>query len=419
MRTAAAEVVGRLYPDASFAIAPRKQSAVFVEGPEAPLPLRYLGDPSAPASDETQDEIRQAACDLRSSGHGAPASAARPEQNDEAPLSRLNAYATTNWQVTSMSVEVTSRCNLRCVHCYLPTYSDRGLSLARLRRLATEAAEAGVVFVSLTGGEPFMRPGVMDVVELFASNFAVDIKTNGLRIDGGAIARLACLPLMDVQISVYDVQEGRSAVTRTPYPFRKVAEVAGALAAGGVPVTLSVLVTKHNIDHLAEIHRILSAIAGCTTFYSPYITPRRTGAGAEVQGRLSSREMRERLLPFLRDIDAVPQLRRYRCTESADTVCYTGRDQVAVLADGTVLPCLDMNVSLGNVQREPLAAVLGRRRERLSGFAMSQVSKCLRCSERDYCDSCPGIALAESGDWRIPVQHKCDVTQLYRAEGRR
>jgi radical SAM protein with 4Fe4S-binding SPASM domain len=264
-----------------------------------------------------------------------------------------------------------------------------------------------------------MRPEAMDVVELFASNFAVDIKTNGLRIEGDAIARLVRLPLIDLQISVYEIHDGQSATTRTPYPFGRVAEVAGVLAAGGVRVTLSVLVTKHNIDHLDEIHRILSAIGGCTVFYSPYITPRRTGAGAEVQGRLSSGEMHERLLPFLREIDAVPKLRRYRCTESADTVCYAGRDQVAVLADGTVLPCLDMNVLLGNVQREPLAAVLGRRRERLSGFAMAEVSKCLRCSERDYCDSCPGIALAESGDWRIPVEHKCDVTKLYRAEGRR
>lgn len=406
------EVVSRSYRDASFAIAPRTRAALFVEGPDAPLLLRYLADPAAPASDETHDEIRRAAAELRGGAAGQPADATGAD--DGFPLSRLNSYATANWQVTSMSVEVTSRCNLRCVHCYLPTYNEPGLPLAEMWRLAAEAAEAGVVFASLTGGELFVRPEAMDVVELFASSFAVDIKTNGLRLDQAVIARLSRLPLMDVQISIYGTHEGHSAVTRTRYPFGRVAEVAGALAGAGVPVTLSVLVTRRNVGELAEIHRALSAIEGCAVFYSPYVTPRRTGAGPEIEDRLSGREMRERLLPFLRDIEAVPQLRPYRCTESADTVCYAGRDQIAVLADGTILPCLDMNVTLGNVRREALADVLARRRERLAGFAMVQVPKCLGCSERDYCDSCPGVALAENGDWRIPSQHKCDVTQLYR-----
>ncbi|RPJ19156.1 MAG: radical SAM protein, partial [Chloroflexi bacterium] len=76
--------------------------------------------------------------------------------------------------ITYLRISVTDRCNLRCVYC-LP---ERGIQWqARENQLSVEeiacvteaAAQAGVKRVRLTGGEPLMRPDIVEIVARIAS----------------------------------------------------------------------------------------------------------------------------------------------------------------------------------------------------------------------------------------------------------
>ncbi|PYX91398.1 MAG: hypothetical protein DMG71_20315 [Acidobacteria bacterium] len=80
-------------------------------------------------------------------------------------------------------LDVTYRCNERCVHCYLD-HDDHGeMSKAEIKELLQELADIGVFSVTFSGGEVFMRRDFVDLVEHARRLlFAVRIKTNGVMI---------------------------------------------------------------------------------------------------------------------------------------------------------------------------------------------------------------------------------------------
>src|ERR1044071_8613079 len=77
-----------------------------------------------------------------------------------------------------VQLDVTYRCNERCVHCYLD-HDDHGeMSLAEIRDLLNQLADAGVFYLSLSGGEVFMRRDFFDILEHARSLlFNVKVKT--------------------------------------------------------------------------------------------------------------------------------------------------------------------------------------------------------------------------------------------------
>ena len=84
---------------------------------------------------------------------------------------------------------VENRCHLKCQHCYetedtFPHEKEHALSLSDYARIFDELAGLGVLVVTLSGGEVFLRRDFLDIVELARKKrFAVRIYTSGTLID--------------------------------------------------------------------------------------------------------------------------------------------------------------------------------------------------------------------------------------------
>src|SRR5512136_2391912 len=92
-----------------------------------------------------------------------------------------------------LRISLTDRCNLRCVYC-MPqemhlTPRDELLTAAEILTIARAARELGFDKIRLTGGEPTVRPELLDIVRgISALGFqAISMTTNGLRL--GELAR--------------------------------------------------------------------------------------------------------------------------------------------------------------------------------------------------------------------------------------
>jgi MoaA/NifB/PqqE/SkfB family radical SAM enzyme len=73
-------------------------------------------------------------------------------------LHRLIAWASKNFVPLDVSLELTHRCNFRCQHCYIPDFSlPNLLTTERILSLLEELKAAGTLFLTLTGGEMFLR----------------------------------------------------------------------------------------------------------------------------------------------------------------------------------------------------------------------------------------------------------------------
>ena len=79
-------------------------------------------------------------------------------------MAQLNDKALRNGVPLSVHLDITYRCNERCEHCYLEHDGQDELTTAEIRGLVDQLAEAGVFFLTISGGEPLLRPDCFEII---------------------------------------------------------------------------------------------------------------------------------------------------------------------------------------------------------------------------------------------------------------
>src|SRR5579862_4766051 len=104
----------------------------------------------------------------------------------------------------SVQLDLTYRCNERCIHCYLD-HDDHGeMTSAEIKTLLDQMADAGVFFLTLSGGEILMRKDFFEILEYARMlMFCIKLKTNGVMIREHQAERIRALGVHSVQISIY------------------------------------------------------------------------------------------------------------------------------------------------------------------------------------------------------------------------
>ncbi|MDP2910277.1 MAG: radical SAM protein [bacterium] len=102
-------------------------------------------------------------------------------------------------------LQITERCNLNCAHCFLSA-GPKGdhMSINDIRNIViTRLKECRVINITLTGGEPFLHPDILDIVLLFkANNIRVGICSNASVIKPKQIESLANIGNVHVNVSL-------------------------------------------------------------------------------------------------------------------------------------------------------------------------------------------------------------------------
>ena len=164
-------------------------------------------------------------------------------------------------RVTYLRVSVTDRCNLRCLYC-LPrmagqVWRPEQLDLGEIAAIVQVAAGLGIRKIRLTGGEPLVRPGVVDLIRALSACPGIDdlaLSTNGtLLVEHASALRAAGLGRVNVSLdslrpTVFRAVSGRDDLGRV------VAGIAAARVAGLAPLKLNVVVMRGvNDDELPAL----------------------------------------------------------------------------------------------------------------------------------------------------------------------
>ncbi len=158
---------------------------------------------------------------------------------------------------TDLRVSLTDRCSLRCTYCmpaeglpWLPGASM--LSTPELLRIIRVAVSCGVSSVRLTGGEPLLRPDVVDIVSGIANlGVEVSMTTNGLRLPGlAAPLRDAGLHRVHVSPDTLD-RETLKAMTHRDRLVDTLAGIRAAQLAELEPVKINSVLLRAVNDHEA------------------------------------------------------------------------------------------------------------------------------------------------------------------------
>ena len=168
------------------------------------------------------------------------------------------------------SLEVTLRCNLRCEHCYLPFSQRSGssngeLSLAEIQRIFSEIADAGCLWLLLTGGEPFLRRDFLEIYDdAKRKGFIITIFTNGTLINQRIADHLAEWRPFEIEISLYGATQATyESVTGVPGSYARCRNGIDLLLERGLPLYLkSVLITlnEHELEQMQQLSKSLGVI---------------------------------------------------------------------------------------------------------------------------------------------------------------
>jgi pyrroloquinoline quinone biosynthesis protein E len=153
--------------------------------------------------------------------------------------------------------ELTYRCPLHCPYCSNPLelgrYRDE-LDAATWKRVLAEAAGLGIVQVHFTGGEPLARKDLADIVaEARRLDLYSNLSTGATLADEPTLQRLKEAGLDALQISLLDSRaEGNDRLAGHP-SFDKKCRAIETAKRLGFPITLNVVLHRHNLDRIEEI----------------------------------------------------------------------------------------------------------------------------------------------------------------------
>lgn len=159
------------------------------------------------------------------------------------------------------SFELLPACNLACKMCYVrkdwKEIEDKGglLPADFWIRLADEAMEEGLLYLLLTGGEPFLRTDFQEIFkELFKRGLQISINTNGTLIDKEMAEWLNEYRPVRLNITLYGAsEESYQKLCGNGDAFVKVIRAVELLKKYNLPVKFNTSVTKYNVQELEKI----------------------------------------------------------------------------------------------------------------------------------------------------------------------
>lgn len=251
----------------------------------------------------------------------------------------------------------TMRCNLSCYGCYAGTYEKgKELNTGEIHRLLEEAKGMGIYFITISGGEPFLRQDLLDIFEAHKDMF-FQVFTNGTLINDRMARALAEVGNVLPAISV-EGWEKETDARRGSGIFQEVLVAMARLKKEGVLFGFSATATRHNSELIISGEFVNFLVEqGCFIgWYFNYIpigkepclelmpTPEQ-----RIQRMMRLRHLREKapilLADFFNDGPMVGG-------------CIAVDRYLHINSRGDVEPCVFVHFSVDNVRSKTLAAVL-------------------------------------------------------------
>ena len=336
--------------------------------------------------------------------------------SDTSVSAKLNTLSLAGNIPVSVTIELTRRCPLACLHCYLPETRGRApagkeLSAAGWAAVLRQLARAGGMFLVFTGGEPLLRPDLPELCRLAkALNFDVRVFSTGLGLTPALAGELKKAGVSSFEMSFYGRPAAHDRVTGLKGSFRRSLAAARLLRRAGLRVKLKAPLMNLNSGQAAWL-KGLAAREGFGIAFDPVVAPANDGDRSALKYRLAG----SRLAAAVGSLAGVPVPVRQE-PGAPDFLCGAGRNVCAVGPDGALYPCLQIPVRLGNLAKRSFGDIWKNspwlKKWRSAGS--KDLKGCAGCRDLDFCSRCPGISLLETGDIFAPNAAACAMAAITR-----
>jgi radical SAM protein with 4Fe4S-binding SPASM domain len=322
----------------------------------------------------------------------------------------------------SATFEITDRCNLDCVHCYINR--PAGSKSARSNELSTDAvkyildqiAEAGCLFLTLTGGDPLLRSDFPEIYHHARRlGMVVSIFTNGTLITPEIADLLAAYTPRVVDITLYGATaQTYELVTRMPGSFARVQRGIQLLRERQVPFSLKTMVLTVNQHEFDDMKAFAEGL-GVKFRYDGLLWPRLDGNPAPLEFQIPledliafefrNQEIQKEWLRLSQRFEG-QVTRRER-----EFSCGIGRRCFHIDSQGMLGGCMSVRRPAYDLKKMPFLEGWKQLGE-LPLLKRQLDTPCRSCTLNDLCNQCPGWSQAVHGDDETPVAFICELAHL-------
>jgi radical SAM protein with 4Fe4S-binding SPASM domain len=323
----------------------------------------------------------------------------------------------------SGSIEVTARCNLSCVHCYInlpindAEAQKKELSSHEFSCVVDQIVDEGCLWLLFTGGEPFIREDFLDLYTFSKKKgLLITLFTNGTLITRRIAEHLSEWPPLNIEITLYGHSEQTyERITAAPGSFKQCMQGIELLLDLGLPVKLKTMVTTINQHEVNEM-KTLAENLGVEFRFDTLLNARLDGNKNPGRFRISPREV---LALDCEDENRAKDWKKYYACfmglpQQTDYLyqCSAGLTLFHVNPYGELSSCImsrtpSYDLRHGTFQEGWHEFILEARKQR-----WTHDSICKSCELISTCDQCPGWAQVEKGDQESMVEYLCEIAHL-------
>lgn len=292
-------------------------------------------------------------------------------------------------------IEVTQRCNLRCVHCYegnTHTSVTKSLSLEDWKRVIYELGCLNINRLIIIGGEPCCSSMVCEIME-YAASFSMDITlfTNATLISED-IFQCIVKNKINVKVSIYGpCASVHDSITSVPGSFEKTTKMIRRLIDAGIKVSSAFIVMKENEDYVNET---IDFIKKTGMKYSRYDVIRQVWGGTQ-NPHVPTRADVVKPVHFTKPNFRITKQKFFH--NALHNTCWYGK--IAIMENGNVIPCeFERSFVYGNVLDESIKDIITNEKTRSKWFfSFEQIEECKDCEFRYACKDCRPLGISVCG----------------------
>lgn len=307
-------------------------------------------------------------------------------------------YLNGRFQLTNVHIEITSKCNERCLHCYIP-HEDKlnHIDPDVFYSILEQCRKMNVLHLTLSGGEPMLHNNFCDFLRKCREyNFSVNVLSNLTLLDDLILEEMKRNPLLSAQVSLYSMEPSvHDSITQMQGSFEKTQNAILKLLENDIPLQISCPIMEQNINCYNDVltwgNRHSLYVACDHTIIASY-----NHTTQNLLSRLSLDDLESYFEQKIADEpDYLYQLEKdieqKRNTDPDDAICSVCFSTICITECGNVYPCVGwQDYVVGNINDTPLIDIWNssEKVQYLRNLRKRDFSKCINCQEKEFCTMC-------------------------------
>lgn len=324
----------------------------------------------------------------------------------------------------SLHIDITYRCPLKCIHCYIDHRNKQELKLSEIKKILEDARKLNALFITYSGGEVFLRKDFDEILSLTKRlGFSIKIITSGYLIGEKEVEMLKKNNVLNVGVSLYSLNpEIHEKITQVKGSFERTMKAIELLHKNNINIIIKTSVMRDNYKSYLNILKWTKKFNDrIIAQYDMVITPTISNRNGVRELNIPLEE-KKRLYKEIKKIEKKREIKvedmetEKRLSINPDAVtCYAGITGLYIAPDGKLYPCVEWNELLGDLRKESLLEIWrdSDKLKWIKSLRITDYKKCYSCKYLGVCSICPGLNKRDTKDIFTPSELACQRARMY------